>query len=259
VSDHVRRPHLARFRENSLPDGQMHVVIRLSGTPIRIVDEAHPAGRDYGYGVIGGARASFYTREIVGPAQSIGATLRPGAAQSLFDLTALELANRHTRLDDVWGMQMHVLRDRLLELARPELQLELFEMHLMTRLPQVKGIHPAVAQALAEVHAVDDVRSMVSRSGISHRRFIELFGHAVGLTPKRFARVLRFQRMLRQLARNPNTAWADVAIDAGYSDQAHFNREFREFAGITPEQYRRAAPESPGHVLLTPGDTKRRG
>lgn len=250
VSDHARYPGLARFRENALPDGQMHLVIRLSDTPIRILDERRTGGHNYGYSVIGGARSAFYAREVAGPTRAIGATLRPGAAQALFGVGALELANRHTSLGDVWGAKADALRERLLELDDPKLQLGLFEMHLMTRLPQIKGIHPGVAQALAELHAIEDVRSMVARSGVSHRRFIELFGQSVGLTPKRFVRVQRLQRMLKLLARNPSESWANLAQDAGYADQSHFNREFREFAGITPEQYRRADPQSPGHVLI---------
>ena len=250
MSDHAQHSGLLRFRENALPTGHMHIVIRLSGGPIRILDAVHPLGYNYGFSVIGGARASFYTREIAGPTRAIGATLRPGAAQALFGVSALELANRHVPLDDVWGLQVATLRERLVELERPEQQLELFETYLLTRLPQVKGIHPAVAQALAEMHAIDDVRSMVARSGVSHRRFIELFGHSVGLTPKRFVRVRRFQHMLTMLANNPKVSWANLAQDVGFADQSHFNREFREMAGMTPEQYRRTNPRSPGHVLL---------
>lgn len=259
IADHARPAACPRFTEFSLPDGYMHVVIRLSGEPIRILDEAHPAGRNYGYAVIGGARASYYSREISGPTHAIGATLLPGAAQAFFGLNAAELANRHTSLSDVWGVRADMLRERLVLLARPHLQLELFEMALLAQVPPIKGVHPAVAQALADVSSLD-IGSMVTRSGLSHRRFVELFSQNVGLTPKRFARVLRFRRMLRRLAHDPKVAWADLAVDMGYSDQAHFNREFREFAGFTPEQYRRAAPSSPGHVLLSnePNEERRR-
>lgn len=257
IADHARPAARPRFTEFALPDGYMHVVIRLSGDPIRILDETHPAGRNYGYGVIGGARASYYSREVSGPTHAIGATLLPGAAQALFGLNAIELANRHTSLSDVWGVQAEVLRERLLLLARPHLQLELFEMTLLARIPLIKGIHPAVAQALADVGSLA-IGSMVTRSGLSHRRFVELFSQNVGLTPKRFARVLRFRRMLHRLAHDPKVAWADLAADMGYSDQAHFNREFREFAGLTPEEYRRAAPISPGHVLLSEGPNEKR-
>jgi AraC-like DNA-binding protein len=176
--------------------------------------------------------------------------LLPGAAQALFRFTADELANRHTSLSDLWGAQADLLRERLLDLKTPSHQLDLFEMFLMARLPQVKGIHPAVAEALAGIKETSVVSSLVSNSGLSHRRFVELFSQAVGLTPKRFARVLRFQSVFKHLTNNPLATWADLALDAGYSDQSHFNREFREFAGLTPEDYRRAAPSSPGHVPI---------
>jgi AraC-like DNA-binding protein len=256
ISDQAR-PHLLSLKENALPDGFMHLVIRLTDVPIRIADAVHPGGHSYGYGVIGGARAGFYTRELSGPTRAIGATLLPGAARGLFGTSALEFANRHTSLSDVWGAQVDALRQRLLEIHSPDAQLELFEAYLLTKSPQVKGMHPAVAQALANTQMVSDVGSWVSNSGFSHRRFIELFGHDVGLTPKRFARVIRFQRMLKLLSKNPTASWAYLACDAGYSDQAHFNREFREFAGLTPEAYKQAAPDSPGHVPLL-GDRTRR-
>ncbi len=251
ISDRARDRRIRCFKENALPDGHMHVVIRLTDSPIRILDERHPNGRNYGFGVMGGARAGFYTREISGPTRAIGATLLPGAAQALFGCHAVELANRHTSLTDLWGVHADALRERLIELDEPALQLELFEMFLLTRLPQVKGIHPAVAEALAGIGTTSNVASLVANSGVSHRRFLELFSQAVGLTPKRFARVLRFQNVFKRLERNPSASWTDLALDAGYSDQPHFNREFREFAGLTPEEYRRAAPESPGHVPVS--------
>jgi AraC-like DNA-binding protein len=60
----------------------------------------------------------------------------------------------------------------------------------------------------------------------------------MGIAPKRYARLARFGRVLRRLERQPDTAWAALALDAGYADQAHFNRDFRAFAGISPGRYR---------------------
>ncbi|MDQ3518428.1 MAG: AraC family transcriptional regulator, partial [Gemmatimonadota bacterium] len=121
-------------------------------------------------------------------------------------------------------------------------------MHLVARLPTVRGLHPVVAHALERFSETDLVRDVVSETGYSHRRFIQLFLRAVGLKPKVFCRIIRFQRMLERLDRSPSSSWAGLALNSGYSDQAHFNREFREFAGVSPSQYRDAAPAFPNHV-----------
>jgi len=117
----------------------------------------------------------------------------------------------------------------------------------------VRGLHPAIAEALSRFSTGADVRGVVTDSGYSHRHFIALFEGAVGLTPKRYARVLRFRDTLAHWAAEPSISLAELALARGYGDQAHFNRDFREMAGISPTDYRRAAPRFPHHVA----DTKR--
>jgi AraC-like DNA-binding protein len=96
------------------------------------------------------------------------------------------------------------------------------------------------------------VRETVRETGYSHRRFVAVFQRAVGLTPKRYCRVLRFRRVLERFAACPATPLTDLAQFGDYSDQAHFSREFREFAGITPGEYRRLLPPWPHHVPVAP-------
>jgi AraC-like DNA-binding protein len=108
-----------------------------------------------------------------------------------------------------------------------------------------------VARALHQLATATSVHDVVRESGYSHRRFIELFVHAVGLTPKVYSRVRRFQRALLQARVPASESWAGVAAAAGYSDQSHFNREFRECVGITPTQYRSIAPRFVHHVPVS--------
>jgi AraC-like DNA-binding protein len=72
----------------------------------------------------------------------------------------------------------------------------------------------------------------------------------VGLTPKRFARVRRLQRILDAAARNVNVDWAEAAVEHGYYDQAHLINDFRELTGITPTAYRPRAAHERNHVPL---------
>jgi transcriptional regulator GlxA family with amidase domain len=182
--------------------------------------------------------------------RSVGAQLQPGAAEALLGVSASELAERHTPLVELWGRAAHEVRERLLETAHLERRLEVFESLLAARLPKVRGVHPVVAHALARFAATTDVRKIVEESGYSHRRFIALFRQAVGLTPKLYSRVLRFQGALERTAAKSDASWVDLALETGYSDQSHFNREFREFAGLPPGEYRRISPAWTHHVPI---------
>jgi AraC-like DNA-binding protein len=70
--------------------------------------------------------------------------------------------------------------------------------------------------------------------GWSHKHLITRFREQIGLTPKRAARVIRFERVLRRLDEAPRPDWARLAAECGYADQAHLIRDFAEFAGTTP-------------------------
>jgi len=239
-------------RERVLPTGAMHLVFRLSSEPLWLFDDAAAAsGSAAGHAIVGGARASCYVRGVATRSQSVGAMLQPGAALPLFGVSAAELAGRHTRLEELWGPVAEVIREHLAELQSPEAQLDYFESVLLQRLPRVRGLHPAIAEALERLSVGSDVRGIVADSGYSHRHFIALFEGAVGLTPKRYARVLRFRSALARLAAEPRVTLAELALAAGYGDQAHFNRDFREMAGLSPTEYRGAAPRFPHHVACT--------
>ncbi|WP_272426297.1 helix-turn-helix domain-containing protein [Polyangium jinanense] len=234
-------------RERVLPTGSMHVVVRLTDPPLRVFDGAGIA-TDVGRAVIGGARSTFYERDISRPSRSVGALLCPGGALPLLGIPAETFAERHTALEDVWGSAALELRDRLLEVGSPHAALDLFESALAARFPRVRGVNPVVAHALARFETTFDVGAVVDETGYSHRHFITMFHEAVGLTPKRYCRVRRFQRVLSRAA--STRPWSEIALDAGYSDQAHFTREFRELAGVSPSRFRLLSPAHAHHVPI---------
>lgn len=238
-------------REHALPSGMMHLVLRLTDSPLRIRDPRTEAvARTMPATLVGGARSGFYVRESSGASCSVGAVLRPGAALGLFGVGADELAERHTPLDDLWGLDAHRLRSRLQESRSAEDRLALLEAALLAHLPRVRGLHPAIAAMLGERPATWTVSDAVRDSGVSHRRFIALFRQTVGLPPKRWLQVQRFQAVLSAMGRDADDPLAALAADAGYSDQSHFNRDFLAFTGVTPLAYRRLSPAHANHLPI---------
>jgi AraC-like DNA-binding protein len=236
-------------REHLLPSGLMHVVVRLTTSPLRLLNHD---GRESlvlrGGGVVGGARSRYYIREFEEPTASVGAVLQPGAARPLLGVDADVLTERHTPLCDLIGATAGQLYERLCEETAPERRLDSFENFLMARLPRVHGMHPAVALALSNAHTLPRVDELVRASAISHRHFANNFRHAVGLPPKTYLRVLRFQQALRSLRSSRRAPLAAIAAQLGYSDQAHFSREFVDLAGVTPGEYGRRMPDQANHL-----------
>ncbi|HTV24793.1 MAG TPA: DUF6597 domain-containing transcriptional factor, partial [Polyangiaceae bacterium] len=179
-------------REHVLPTGSMHLVLRLDDVPVRVWNE-RGAELELGGAVIGGIRSSYYVKDAR-PSRTVGAQLHAAASLPLLGIPADELAERHTRLDDVWGAAAASLRAQLGEIRSPDAALACFEAALQARLPRVRAVHPAIAHALGSFDGLAHVNQVVASAGLSHRRFLTLFTEAVGLAPKRYCRVVRFQR-----------------------------------------------------------------
>lgn len=242
-------------RERVLPTGAMHLVFRLTG-PLRLfASEGDPAGLTISDAIVGGARASFYLKDASSPACSVGATLSPGAAAGLFGVPASALSERHTPLELLWGREETQRISERLQAARcAETRMQILEAALFERaLRSGVALHPVVRGALGVLERAHDVPigDLVARSGYSHRAFTALFCDAVGLTPKVFGRVLRFQRACAALL-VPAARPVEVAASLGFSDQPHLVRELRSFAGLSPGAYTAARPAHPNHVPLAP-------
>jgi transcriptional regulator GlxA family with amidase domain len=97
------------------------------------------------------------------------------------------------------------------------------------------------------VAKISDVTGVIS---LSPRRFIERFETEVGLTPKRYCRLLRFQMAVARAHSAAHLDWAQLALDCGNFDQAHFIHEFREFSGTTPSGYASSATQFQNHVTF---------
>ena len=239
-------------REHVLPSGRMHLAVRLQGGAVRLFADAQDRiGACIGEAVVAGARAGYYIKDMATPARSVGVSLRPGAALALFGVSAAELHGSHVALDDLGGDDAQRLRERLHAAPDARTQLDVLQAMLLARQKAPRALHPSVAQALARMEHDTGIARIVDEADLSHRHFIARFRDATGLSPKRYARVQRFRRLLRAFAAAPARAWLDLALDAGYSDQSHCIREFREFAGTTPQAWRRAADARVLHLPVT--------
>ena len=173
-------------------------------------------------------------------ASIIGVYFRPGRAVPVLGGPASDLADAHVDLESVWGRTAAELRERLCTAATPAKRFAVLEEVLLGRLrqaPRWHGAIPVALDAFEQADAAVKVRDLARQVGLSQRRFIQLFTAEVGLTPKLYGRVRRFQRARELVREATEPDWAAVAVGCGFFDQSHLIRDFGEFSGLSPAAY----------------------
>jgi AraC-like DNA-binding protein len=156
---------------------------------------------------------------------------------------AHHFSNQTVALESIWTSSTQPLRDRLRQLDSPQARLQCLEQFLRTRFTsrlERRQRPPQIQFALryfAHNPHVASVRETARQMGWSERRFSQIFREEVGLTPKVWCRIQRFQHAVRQLHSGADIRWAELALDCGYYDQSHFANEFRAFSGVDATTY----------------------
>ena len=226
--------------ERILPTGTLELVINLRQNELLFFDAERPENCSRLSGaVVSGAHGRGFA-PTAEETFIIGVHFKPGGAFPFLGLPAGDLADTHVDLETLWGPSAGRLRERLCEARTSAERFQLLQEALLSRLCHGVEQHYAVSAALemfGKNQAGPRVREAAKYLGLSQRRFIQVFKAEVGMTPKLFSRIQRFQQTRTFIQHNPSINWADLAVDLGYFDQSHFIREFLEFSGLSPTDY----------------------
>lgn len=230
----------SHLRQRILPSGTNELVINLHEDEVRIHDSEHLEGWQRFPGIaVSGAYAGAFDIDPSQSAAMMGVHFRPGGAFPFFGAAVAEFANSHLALEVLWGRSAIELRERLCAAATAQKRFQILDDTLKARLRWISE-HPAVLLALdifGPAGVGDSVGAVAKRVGLSQRRFIQVFTAHVGLTPKLFCRVLRFQRVRKVVVQATTLNWAQLALSCGYYDQSHLIHDFHEFSGLSPTDY----------------------
>ena len=174
---------------------------------------------------------------------TVGIRIRPGGASAFWAEPAALFAETVTDARAVWGPELSALRDRIGETVDDHRRIAMLSAFLIRRL---RRRDLAIARSIDRIVAArgqDSIDAVARDAGIGHRRLERAFRTHVGVSPKMFSRIVRFQHVLRHSRPDTAGAWADVAARCGYTDQSHLIRDFQQFTGTTPHELATAGPE----------------
>jgi AraC-like DNA-binding protein len=161
-----------------------------------------------------------------------GVRFHPGMAGAFLREAAL-LNDKVEPLEDFWGSAARSVFQRLADAADVQQMVGVMDGFLRPAEPPDPA-QRAIERLPATTVSLDRV---VSDAGLSERHFRRACLERVGVPPKYLRRILRFRRAVEKIRTSAQPSWADLAAACGYYDQAHFIREFQEFAGCTPGRF----------------------
>lgn len=219
-----------------LPDGCCELIFNLRAPFLR----ASAAGRwaRQPAAMFVGQISRHLLLQATGDVEILAVRFKPAGAHAIFRFDLDELTDGQVALDQLDAGWRELAR-RVGDAPTTEARVRVIESELRRRLgPDPLG--PLRATAALDLLRADEspgrVEAVATAVGLSTRQLERTFRREIGLTPKHYARLLRFRRIFDGLNRN-DPQWADLAARLGYSDQPHLVREFREFAGLAPRAY----------------------
>lgn len=268
---HVPPPPLDRFvemvtyysgynpdhsKERLLPDGAVEIIIDLTDSPKRLYDRTDPdRSTAFRNAWISGMRSRWIIIEAAPQSSMAVIRFRPGGAYRILGFSIHAITDEVDELEAVLGQITDGLRERILEAPTVQARMAVIDQWLAERARGECETHPIVEYVSGRLFAPAgiQVRQVVEEIGYTQRYLLKLFQRWVGMSPKAYARVRRFQQVLGrvsaplaadpvqaahlQLPSPPEPDWAQMAAHCGYYDQSHLIHEFRELSGMTPASY----------------------
>ena len=240
-------------RLNIPPMPSAHLFINLAG-PIRVYDSdpaVPPAVFTDGWFM--GVWTRRFLVEFETPVRVVGVHFKPWGVSPFVNVPSSELRDRWVPVNAVWERSLDRMRDRIAGARSTGETLQILEDELRSRLVPApsRGLELVnhTAGRLESCWGAVSVGALTDSAGVSGNHLATQFRSHVGVTPKRVARIYRFARLVLSVNALHPVNWSQLAQAAGYFDQAHFSKEFKDFTGHTPTAYltlRRRFPAEKG-------------
>jgi AraC-like DNA-binding protein len=228
-------------------------VVIINFGPAWRLGDGHAPGRMQRYGsFVAGMYSTYAVSENTGASHCLQFNLTPVGARRVFGIPMHALSERIVDFSDVLGRKGEQLETQIAEAADWETRFDLLDRFLLARVGQSQPVPGAVKHAwnrLRDSGGAMPVAALADELGWSRKHLACKFSEDVGLAPKTIARLFRFRRVVDRSTDDLAARWSDVALDAGYFDQAHLIRDFRQFAGMTPVEFRHSRlPDGSGVI-----------
>lgn len=175
----------------------------------------------------------------------VAARLKPTASLALLGIAPGETINRVFELSDLVGTWVEIVREQMMEATSTDARFAILDASLLRmRIDHGRGVKSSIKWIAEQGFSYGGqvkVEDICRTLGISRKHLGQLVKDQIGFTPKKYMRLMRFRRAVDILTATPDSNLTHLAYDLGFTDQAHFIRDFQSFSGISPGQFVKSA------------------
>jgi AraC-like DNA-binding protein len=220
-----------------LPDGSPTIILGLTksglGNDWLMPDRSGLA--------FGGVQTRTLKKRLPRGTTGVSVRFKIGGAAPFFPIPLSEVANRHVHVNELWPGVGERLSESLFAAESHGERMALLQDALVDRLKSCEEFSSIrIVRAtvkLAQQAGMRRVGDLAKRIGVSNRHLNRAFQNAIGISPKQFVRILRFQQVVKVARQNAALNWAEIAADTDYYDQSHLIAEFKRLTGMTPTTF----------------------
>jgi AraC-like DNA-binding protein len=224
-----------------LPNGNIEIIIDLTDTPKYIYDnidltEIQACKRIW----ISGMRNEFITIPSGLDAEMFIIEFKKGMVYPFLGRPLTEITGRVVDGDLILDKAFIQLREQLLACSSTWQMFRAAETVLIKKFGNRLSVNPFIdfsVNKILQSPSALTIKSIADKTGYSSKHFIRIFTDHVGVNPKLFLRIIRFQHAINEIETKGGIPWAALALECGYYDQAHFISDFKKFSGLTPLEY----------------------
>ena len=230
--------------ERFLPDGNTEIIFELTGNTKYIYDndtleELQACNNVW----VSGVRTAPISIPSNNEAKMFIVYFHKGMAFPFYTFPMTHLSDRVVDADTVFKNSLTDMHEMFLACASVKQMFTIAEHFFQQRLSQWRGDEmktACVRYALQEITHRPDIlklENIIGQIGYSQRHFIDFFKNSVGVNPKTYLKIMRFQKAIVGIERAKKVNWSSVALESGYYDQSHFIHDFKTFSGFAPNEY----------------------
>lgn len=228
-----------------LPDGNTELLINLNETSQNIHhNDTLNKIQTCKHAWVSGVRTRPITIPSGRGSRMLGIVFCKGKAFPFYPLPMNELSDSVIEADLIFGKSILDLREGLLASKSISSIFLLTESFLLTRsgfnFLQTDSFSKCIDYAITQIINYPNqfcLEKLTDEIGYSQKHFIHLFKEQVGLTPKQYMKIMRFQKTILDIESTSTYDWSTLSHHNGFYDQSHFIHSFKEFSGFTPNEY----------------------